>query len=228
MNQCTSLKVSKRVPGQYHLVLHDHPFYKGLPVLNYEHGLVVQYLDCLHQAIHSALQNSSRIFAVRVDLRFPDSAFPAGYEVLSNWYFQAFIKAFKRRLQKQSDEKRRLQQRVHKMVFEYVWARECGRKSGNPHYHLLLLLNGHSFNKLGSFSDSYENLYNRIRESWAEALGRGVCKERAGVHFPDNGQYMLEPNEPDALANLFRRASYLAKVNTKDFHGGYHVFGSSR
>lgn len=228
MNQYTSLKVSKRVSGQYHLVLHDQPFYKGLPVLNYEHGLVVQYLDCLHEAIHSALQNSSRIFAVRVDLRFPESSFPAGYEVLSNCHLQTFIKAFRRRLQKHSDEKRRLQQRVHKMVFGYVWTRECGPESGKPHYHLLLLLNGHSFNKLGSFSDSYENLYNRIRESWAEALGRGVCKVRAGVFFPENGQYKLEPNEPDVLADLFRRASYLAKVSTKDFHGGCHVFGSSR
>lgn len=228
MNQHTSLKVSKRVPGQYHLVLHDQPFYKGLPVLNSEYDLVVQYLDCLHQAIHSALQNSSRIFAVRVDLNFPTYYYSAGQAVLSNEYLQVFIKTLRRRLKKYSDQKKRLLQRVHNVGFEYVWARERGPVSGKPHFHLLLLLNGHSFNTLGSFSDLHESLYNRICESWAEALGIHVSEGRKYAFFAEGAQYMLHSNKPDLLATLFHRASYLAKVSTKDFHGGYHVFGSSR
>lgn len=220
--------MSKRVPGQYHLALHTQSTYEGLPLLNIQGGFVGEYLEQLHRTISRSVQCYTKVFAVRVDLRFPQYYVPYGQEVLSNGYLQLFIKVLRYRLQRYKVEKQRSGQRVHNMDFEYVWAREYGPNSDKPHFHLLLLFNGHAFNSLGHFSNTHESLYNRIGESWGEALGVHVAEGCKFTHFPEIGQYLVDSKDPDQLAQMFCRASYLAKVATKNFRDGYHVFGGSR
>lgn len=167
------------------------------------------------------------MFAVRVDLHFPHYYSPIEQEPLSNNYLHVFIKRFRDRLQRYSGEKQSLGIRVHNADFKYVWAREYGPDSGKPHFNLLLLFNGHAFKGVGSFFGG-ENLYSRIGESWAEALGIELTDGVKFVHLPANGQYRIHSRRQEYLTDVFHRASYLTKVVTKDFHDGFHVFGSSR
>lgn len=227
MNQYTSLKVSKRVPEQSHLSRYAKPTFKGLALLNCPDGFVEEYLDRMCCTIQHALDSYSRVFAVRVDLLFPSNYYPIEQASFSNEYLQLFIKSLRNQLQKYRVDKERSEQRVHDVSFKYVWGREQA-DSDKPHFHLLLLFSGHAFRSLGSFSDECESLYNRIGFAWAEALKLYHHEGSKFVHFPVNAQYHLRPDDLAQLSELFRRASYLAKVSTKDFHGGYHVFGSSR
>src|SRR5690606_21439508 len=119
---------------------------------------------------------------------------PYGQEVLSNGYLQSFIKVLRCRLQRYKVRKQRSGARVHNMDFEYVWAREYGPDSNKPHFHLLLLFNGHAFNSLGHFSNIHESLYNRIGEAWGEALGIHVAEGNKFAHFPKIGQYLVDSN----------------------------------
>ena len=219
---------NKRVPNQYHLNLFTGDNYNGLPVLRCRGGLVVEYLDKIYNVIQHSLQKHSRIFAVRVDLHFPHYYHPIEQEVFSNHYLQSFVKAVRHRLRQYRVNKQRVGQRVHDVDFDYVWAREISAESDKPHFHLLLLFNGHAFNTLGSFTNEQESLYNRIGEAWAEALGIHVAEGARYVPFPVNGQYLLNSGRRKQLEELFHRASYLTKVETKDFDGGFHVFGGSR
>lgn len=228
MSRSISSTVSKRVPGQYHLTRHNQSTYKGLPVLSCKEGYVSEYLERLLCTLNRATQKHSKSFAIRIDLHFPQYYSSIGHEVLSNEYLQSFIKFLNRQLKKYKDQKKRLGQRVHDVDFEYAWARESGPKSGKPHFHLLLLFNGHTFNTLGHFSNDCESLYNRIGTAWAEALKMYPHEGVQFVRFIGDAQYHLHSGNEEQLAELFRRASYLAKLVTKNFHDGYHVFGSSR
>ena len=220
--------MSKRVPNQYHLTLHIQPTYKGLPLENCQSGFVAEYLERLHRTIKRSTQSHSKVFAVRVDLHFPQYYHPCDQEVFSNNDLHAFIKVLRRKLVDYKAQKQKEGRRVHDMDFEYVWAREHGPRSNKPHFHLLLLFNGHAFNTLGHFSSDHESLYNRIGESWGEALGIHVAEGSKFTHFPEIGQYLVDSKDPDRVAQVFCRASYLAKVTSKNFHDGFHVFGGSR
>src|SRR5690554_4631028 len=217
MYQHLSSTPSKRVPGQHHLTLHTQPTYRGLPVLNCARGFVSEYLDRLYCTIHRAMQSYSRIFAVRVDLHFPQNYFPGGQEVLSTEYLHLFIKVLRRWRKQYKNEKQQLGRRVHDAGSEYVWAREYGPSHHKPHFHLLLLFNGNAFKSLGHFSSAHESLYNRIGESWAEALGLPIAGGVKFVYFPSDGQYLLDSRNQDRLAQVFCRASYLAKAASKKF-----------
>lgn len=220
--------MSKRVSGQYHLTQHTCSIYNALPLINCSDGFVEEYLEKLSCTIMRSVQTYSKVFAVRVDLRFPQYYAPYDMKTFSNEYLRRFIKVLRDRLQRYKAGKQQSGQRVHNLKFEYVWAREYGPSSDRPHFHLLLLFNGHAFNSLGQFSNDHESLYNRIGESWGEALGVHVAEGRKFTHFPEIGQYLIDSKNYDHIAQLFHRTSYLAKVDTKNFHDGFHVFGASR
>jgi hypothetical protein len=228
MNQRLSPKTPKRVPGQYHLNLHTQSTFNDLPILSCAGGFVREYLDRLYRTMHIALERNSKVFAVRVDLHFPRYYFPSLQETFSNEYLHVFIKSLRQKLQGLKVKKQLAGVRAHDMGFEYVWAREYGPNSDKPHFHLLLLFNGHAFNSLGHFSSTHESLYNRIGESWGEASGVHVAEGSKHTPFPEIGQYLMDSKDPDKVAQVFCRASYLAKVATKNFRDGYHVFGGGR
>ena len=226
MNQYISSTVSKRVTSQPHLTLHAQSTYEGLPVLNCAGGMVSKYLERWYLTLNHATQRYSKVFAVRVDLQFP--SYYSSCQVLSNEYLHVFIKSLRHRLKQHRDQRKRLGQHVYCTDFDYVWAREYGSDRDRPHFHLILLFNGHAFNSLGHFSSECESMYNRIGESWADALGFHVAEGVRLVHFPEDGQYVLDSRDQKQLAQVFYRGSYLTKVATKHFHDGFHVFGGSR
>lgn len=220
--------MSKRISGQYHLNSYTQSAYKELPLLNLEGGFVGEYLERLRCTVFRVIQRHSKVFAVRVDLRFPNNYFPGEQEVLSNTFLNSFIKHLRNNLRRYKAEKQQFGERVHSVDFEYVWAREYGPDSNKPHFHIILLFNGHAFNSLGHFSSDHESLFNRIGEAWGAALGMHVAEGSKLAHFPKDGQYLINSRDWKQVAQVFCRASYLAKVKTKNFHDGFHPFGGSR
>lgn len=218
----------RRVPDQPHLKICREERYDGFPVLQQPGGLIEPYLGRMSSIINKSLSRHGRVFACRVDLHFPQFYHPVDGYGFSNQYFHKFIKTLGRRLAAYKAAKQEMGLRIHSVDFDYVWAREYGPDSNKPHFHLLLLFNGHAFNSLGHFSNAHESLYNRIGESWGEALGFHVAEGSKFVHFPEIGQYLVDSRNSDQVAKVFHRASYLAKVASKNFHDGFHVFGGSR
>lgn len=228
MNNPNLTKARKRVPGQSHLFLFSGDTYKGFPVYQHEDGLVLNFLDRTYDAISAAINKHSRIFAVRVDLHFPYYFSASGGELFSNNYLETFIKMLRRELKHYAETGKKLGRRRHSVEFDYIWTREYGPRSEKPHFHLLLIFNGHTFNTLGCFSNVRKSLYNRIGESWAESLRLHVAEGVKYVYFPQDGGYHVDPRHPESLYQLFERASYLTKVATKNFNDGCHPFGGSR
>lgn len=220
--------MSKRVPVQYHLALHTGPTYQGLSLIHCRNGFVREYLARLYETIAAAVNRHSKVLAIRVDLHFPQYYGTFSDDVLSNDYLSKFIKVLRRRLRHHGVQKHQSGQRIHNPDFEYVWAREYGPTSSKPHFHFLLLFNGHAFNTLGDFSSDHESLFNRIGESWGEALGIHVAEGCKFTHYPEGGSCLIKSRDPEGVEAVFRRASYLAKVESKRFDDGYHVFGGSR
>lgn len=222
------VKQPKRVPGQYHLTLFRELKYNGLPVLPQSDGLVANFLGRLYQLLRSTLAVYPRTFAVRVDLRFPAHFAPVDNEIFSNIHLQKFFKLLRKKLDLLREAKADQGIRVHEHGLEYAWARECGIDGIKPHFHILLLLNGQAFRGIGGFECGRESLCNVIRGAWAEALGVDFTEGATSVHFPTNGQYLVDSRDQRQIEEVFARASYLAKVSTKNFLEGFHVFGCSR
>jgi hypothetical protein len=120
-----------------------------------------------------------------------------------------------------------------------VWCCEQDT-SINPHYHLLLLLNGDAYNGLGyigrtqSSDYGYENLFHRIVRSWARAINhpqecmeglvqvprKPVTNELATWFFHSEDQFTFE--------QVFGAASYLCKEHSKPIGQGVNCFDGSR
>ena len=64
----------KRHSQNQNLVIHEESGYSGLPVQVGKGPFVKQYLERLYSTIGLAVGQYSRVFAFRVDLRFPKDA----------------------------------------------------------------------------------------------------------------------------------------------------------
>lgn len=207
------------------LSLFYHPSYKGLPVQTTKGPLVEEYLERLRQVIAAALEQYARVFAFRCDLRFPaDQPNPLAE---NNQVIERFIASFKAKVRHNRDRAQHLNRYAHDTTVRYVWCREYGEQ-GIPHYHLIVLLNRDAFCALGRFEMGRKNIFNRLVEAWASALGRAAGDIKGLVELPENAVYSLQVTEPNPLMDFFYRASYLCKVETKQYGTGIHGFGSSR
>jgi len=242
----------KRVPGSSQLRLHYERDYHGWAVLQQLKygGLVENYLKRTWEVIDAALTEYPRVYAVRVDLRYPQR-YPAELS-RDNQCMKRFFEYLQRELDR-ADLK--YPTRVH-----YVWAREQD-SSPNPHYHLLLMFNQNAVHQIGTYGPCEEggyhrqNLFHRIVRAWCYALRLANDHGVEGlVHYAVGGQYDTDypygcdvPNRSEAidyetghfrvsshpsdgyeLARLYYRASYLCKAYSKCFGQGVYSFGSSR
>lgn len=208
------------------LVIHNELGYRGLPIQIDKGPFIRQYLERLHATIDRALQQHSRVFAFRVDLRFP-AAFAYGRGDYTNQVFERFVESFKARIRHNRCIARRENKHAHQSGVRYVWAREVGQH-GRPHYHVAFFLNYDAFNALGKFEPGRDNMFNRLQEAWASALGSSVDEAKGLVEIPSNPTYCLRRDEPQGVVDFFYRASYLCKAATKVYGSGQHGFGSSR
>lgn len=216
----------KRHTQNQNLLIHDEGDYLGLPVQVGKGPFVKQYLDRLYSTIGRAVEQYSRVLAFRVDLRFPKGV-ELPESAYTNQVINRFIESFKAKTRHNRQKASQGNKQAHDSEVRFVWAREVGG-DGRPHYHVAILLNFDAFNALGKFEAGRDNIFNRLEQAWASALGFSVDSVRGLVEIPANPAYCLRRNDPQSQADFFYRASYLCKVATKVYGSGQHGFGASR
>ena len=201
--------------------------YKGLPLLNKTAPYVQQYLDGTIQAIESALDEHSRLFAFRFELKFPvnqmwQKRYPDNIYVQDFWVrLKAIIKYDRARAAKQYGQ-------AHQTSVKYVWTKEYSR-NGVPHYHCLILLNMDAYRSIGNINSDQPNMMSRIIDAWGRSLGLSWEDTLGLVHIPRNASYRLKRGDEKekGFNKLVERASYLCKLDTKEYGDGQHAFGAS-
>lgn len=199
-------------------------FYRGYPVMQDKGPFHSRYLDRTIDVMEDALTAHPRTFAVRVDLRIPQARKDLDEHKLINRFMcslRAKIAWSRRRAAKTA-----VRGRVHQTEVRYTWAREIGQR-GRPHYHFAVLLNRDAYRVVGRYEVGRGNLYSRILEAWASALGMDIEDAVGLVHVPRNATYEIDADDEKSQDAFFYRVSYLAKSATK-VQGPKHSFGSSR
>ncbi|MCO1948124.1 inovirus Gp2 family protein [Pseudomonas aeruginosa] len=210
------------------LHLYHSSTFQGLPVMAEKGPFIEQYLTRLHSTIECSLKQYSRVFAFRVDLRLPLGVELPDY-VYTNEVISRFLESFKAKIEHDRQRARTRYRYAHDSRVRYVWAREESRGE-RPHYHLLILLNGDAYFTVGRKTSSKQNIFHRLQEAWASALGLGGEEVSGLVEIPRAAGYLVSRAAGDhgELADLFLRASYLCKAATKNYGDGQHGFGCSR
>ena len=207
------------------LTLHYQPTYQDLAVQTARGPLIAEYLDRLKLVIDLSLQQYPRVFAFRFDLRFPVDRHLLYAD--SNEVIERFFASLKAKIRHNRDRVLEHNRHAHDTVVRFVWCREFGQHDV-PHYHLAILLNNDAFCTLGQFEMGRQNLFNRLNQAWASALGISVENVVGLVELPNSPFYLLRKNSPESIADFFYRASYLCKAETKQYANGVHGFGASR
>ncbi|ROO77051.1 inovirus Gp2 family protein [Vibrio crassostreae] len=198
--------------------------FNGLPILEPKGGLVLSYLDKLYDTIDKAVTQYPRTTAIRVDLRLAKSLLFDDTGVIKN-----FIASLDAQIQADLNRKKRRGQTARSCKVRYAWCKERST-SLSHHYHLVLLLNKDVYHSLGRF-DQKGNLSDMIKKAWCRALDIQTNRGDTLVHFPKKPTYWLEQNSEkfdQQLDSLFKRVSYLAKVETKHYGNRSRSFGCSR
>lgn len=208
------------------LILHTESTFRHWPIQDNKGPFIQQYLHRLQDTMQNALTQYPRVFAFRIDLRLP-SGVQLSDSAYTNRVIERFIESFKAKLKHNRSIARQLNPHAHDSKVRYVWAREQGQH-GKPHYHVAIMLNRDAFTALGKFELGRDNMFNRLVEAWASALGLSVEAVIGSVEVPGNPCYYLGRDDLDGQANFFHRTSYLCKSATKYFGDGNHGFGCSR
>ena len=196
--------------------------YKGYPLMRDKGPFVRSYLDKVIDVMSSSINDHSRTFAFRVDLKLPKD-----FELLSeSRLIDRFISSFKSKVDHARRRASREDKYAHRSSVRYLWAREEAQR-GRPHYHFVFFLNHDAFNVIGKYEQGRANTFNRLIEAWAVALGITADEVLGLVHLPKNATYLVTERDLDSQDALFERASYMTKVATK-VRGSRHCFGGSR
>ncbi len=177
--------------------------YKDYPIMTDKtRGLEAdkKILKSIYDQFQYAEQTKSKIFFMRIDLTFPaDMTIPTDNRLFSRF---------------QSDYMKYLAR--HDLSPQYVFVREQSREK-HQHYHGILLLNGQRTQSIHNHIQTAERLWsNELKITDGKGLVDDCTTNRSGERH-ENG-VMLRKDNPDyetKKAECFRRASYLAKVNTK-------------
>jgi|SRR5471030_1909712 len=216
----------QRHSSNSNLTLYFGTTYEGLPIMHTKGPFILEYLPVLHRTMSRAINQYREVFAFRFDCRLP-----AGYQpkLLSyqNEVIDRFIESFKAKIRHNRQKATQQQQYAHDSAVRYVWAREVGQR-GRPHYHFAIFLNKDAFCALGRYAPGIDNMYNRLHEAWASALGLPLEDVWGLIEIPENACYYIRRDEPATLEAFFYRASYLCKSATKVYGDGGHGFGASR
>lgn len=212
--------------------------YKDLEVIYPVSELNIHYLDRILLTMSKALKDYKRIYALRLDVRFPVSDSEKDIlrrdEFLNNAFNQKniikrFFESIKAKINAQEKRMKVSGKRVYPCQLRYVWCRERN-KSINDHYHLVLFFNKDRYWKCGR-KDHDESLVRLIMDAWNSALGEYVENVDRLVQFVYKGAHYLDQNKYDFESKyqaLFTRLSYFAKNRTKHYGEGKRCFGTSQ
>ena len=149
-----------------------------------------------------AEQNKSKIFFMRYDVRIPD-----GVPISDNKTFRDFMANFMKNLSRQG------------LSPQYIAVREQVGDN-HPHYHVALMLDGEKTRSIHSHIRTAKKLWDSALDLPPKENGYGLindCTKDSDGRRQENG-VLLSPGNPEFQQkkdDCFRRASYLAKTNTK-------------
>lgn len=169
-----------------------------------------------------ALNAYTRVLALRVDLRLPDS--PAATDAAA---ISRFTDSLKARIDAYFQRKRREGKRVWSTTLRFVWAREFGEIKGKKHYHVVLLLNRDTWCGPGDYQDP-DSLAGMIKQAWCSALKVDAQAHAVLARFPASPVSWLTRGDEAQLQQALLQASYLAKLETKATGDSERNFGCSR
>ncbi|MNF63728.1 hypothetical protein D3C84_454360 [compost metagenome] len=218
----------KRHPGNSNLTIWYDSHYRGLELMVKKGPFFKEFLEDLWQATQRALSYYPRVFAARVDLKFP-RWYGMPEDFVHNTVMRRFVASFEAQIEADQDKSRREGKRVHPTVLFYFWVREVNA-FGRPHYHFAFLLNEDAYFKLGNLAPTESNTFDRLQRAWVSALRLDDVSQAKGlVNVPDNAEFSLRGTVGDpGVAAFFRRTSYFCKVATKVFIGRTRNRGCSR
>ncbi|WP_375748158.1 inovirus Gp2 family protein [Vibrio sp. HN007] len=216
--------------------------YQGLDVLP-GYLMVEEYLATTLRVLELATSHYTRVCVSRFDLRLPERLdcpdFPSEYDT---GLITEFILSLKSQNRARCKRKKKEGKLLHESNIRYVWAREI-HHSNQPHYHVALLVNKDVYRGFGNYLSDKESLGGMIIEAYARALQRPAEEIGPLVNFAtgssrdernendDPPVYYLDKNSPEfqqQLNMVFRRLSYLCKLETKPYGNKGKNFVGSR
>ncbi|MDM5065603.1 inovirus Gp2 family protein [Aeromonas salmonicida] len=195
----------------------------------------VPYLIRSLAVVDSTLKKWSRVFAIRVDVRFAkvnsgcDIFHPTRFQRTDSQVITRFIESLKSQLREVSKRKRR---RYISSEVRYIWVREQDT-GDHPHYHLVLFFNKDRYTTLGNYTKPDGiNMATRLQKAWCSALGLPFPEYAGLVHFPKNCEYIFDRKEvllrSSGYMKFLNRIAYFSKVRTKLVGDGQRNFGCSQ
>lgn len=230
-----------RLSTNRNLFLHEGPTWNEHPVLTHRGSLVVNYLERIEKTLCSAISAYPRTLGLRCDLRIPRV-----WELSEKALMSKFFEALAAQIDADAARRTKRGKRVHPCRLRYVWVRERS-DSEHSHYHVCIFLNRDAYFTLGRFKmdekpncgveaqatepEARNNMFTKITRAWASAMSWRLDAMDGLVHVPENAVYTINVNSPDFVDQcnaLFKRLSYFAKADTKQFGEGFNNFGCSR
>ena len=179
--------------------------YHGYPIMtDKDRGLScdTRILDEIEKQFDYAEETKNKTFFMRYDVRIPE-----GMYIEDNKTFRDFQANFTKNLSRKG------------LKPQYVAVREQSREK-HQHYHAVLLLDGQKTQSIHNHLQTAERLWDSALGLPERENGYGLiddCTTSRTGERQING-VMLRPDDPEMKAkkeDCFRRASYLAKTNTK-------------
>jgi len=202
------------------LTVFNQPYYNDWQVVR-GYTLCAEYLESIEAVLNRALCEHPRTTVIRFDLHLPRIVDCPDYPgEVDTGVITRFFSSLESKVRWDFDKKHKTGRSPHPCTVRYIWAREISQ-SLRHHYHVALLLNKDRYYCLGDYSIIGQNLSGKIFEAWASALKRMPHEIKNLIHFPVNTPcYRLNRNAPDyplLFNDVFRRLSYLAKFETKQY-----------
>ncbi|EKS6643042.1 inovirus Gp2 family protein [Enterobacter ludwigii] len=169
-----------------------------------------------------ALNAYTRVLALRVDLRLPDTPAATDAAVISR-----FIDALKARISAYFRRQQREEKRIWPTTLRFIWAREFGEIKGKKHYHVVLLVNRDTWCSPGDYNNP-ETFAGMIKQAWCSALQVDAEAHAVLARFPKSPVSWLTRGNTAELQKALAQAAYLAKRETKVTGDGERNFGCSR
>lgn len=219
--------------------------FRGIHLRTRELPLITKNLVQVHDVLTDAVEDFSRITAIRLDLRYPKSF--EGDEVSNA--ITSFFRSLNSQIKEELKRRKRRKTSVSRERLRFIWCKEID-SSSYPHYHIVIILNKDNFRYLGDYSDfsllenvdKCKTLYQMVVCAWSRALNIDFRAAHWGVRVPANPTYYVVERHPfddyddedyegqssRAMFNpLFNRAVYLTKLRSRAVGRG-RTFGTSR
>lgn len=156
-------------------------------------GVILNDLEQLHETLCNAVNQYSKVFAVRIDLHFPTKEYWPDSFIPGNEVIDSFKKYLNYKIQRDRI-KAKSSGDYNSCTLRSFWVREVPSATSRPHYHIILLLNGSVYNRIGKSKKGFNKntLWGKIVSAWIQA-NKILSPEHNEylVHLPENACFML-------------------------------------